>query len=126
MPNAELAYRVLDHIDAHPESWDQETWYCETSACFAGWAALLSGLELGYEDGRMWDVEVVSASDPLRSRMVGWHVQEAACALLGISHDHVVRIDGEDDELFNENNDRAKLGELVKEIFGPRPDGMDS
>lgn len=42
-PNAELAYRVLDHIDAHPESWIQKTWWCGSGGCFAGWTAELSG-----------------------------------------------------------------------------------
>ena len=38
-PNAELAYRVLDHIDANPQQWDQGRWIgqaeCGTVACFA-------------------------------------------------------------------------------------------
>lgn len=33
-PNAELAYAVLDQIDAHPETWDQGDWDCGTTACF--------------------------------------------------------------------------------------------
>jgi hypothetical protein len=46
-PNAELAYKVLDHIDAHPQQWRQGWWFteldCGTAACFAGWACVLSG-----------------------------------------------------------------------------------
>jgi hypothetical protein len=117
MPNAELAYRVLDHIDAHPESWDQTQWVCGTTACFAGWALRLSGYEL--EEGSFrWSAEV--ADGPL----AGVRVEYAACDVLKIESPEICRADGKWDGLFNEGNDRAKLGELVKEIFGPRPDHM--
>src|ERR1044072_1672642 len=45
--NAKLAYEVLDYIEAHPEKHDQATYFnsCGTTACFAGWASLLSGDE---------------------------------------------------------------------------------
>jgi hypothetical protein len=66
--NTELAYRVLDHITAHPETWNQEEWRCRSGQCFAGWAALMSGWQWNYpndpddtcmvKDGqtrRVWD-----------------------------------------------------------------------
>lgn len=35
--------RVIDQINAHPESWDQSVWHCGTKHCFAGWAQILAG-----------------------------------------------------------------------------------
>lgn len=40
--NSELAHRVLDQIELHPETWDQNYWRCSTGMCFAGWAAEMS------------------------------------------------------------------------------------
>lgn len=51
-PNAELAYRTLDQIDASPEHWRQSSWVCGTSYCFGGWAVVLSGGQLN-EDGEV-------------------------------------------------------------------------
>lgn len=119
-PNAELAWRVLDHIDAHPEQWDQESWAtkndCGTAACFAGWTCLLSG------DKPVWsewaNVEdstayVTTAANQERT------VSRRAAELLGIKRDD--EGDDEGDDLFNAYNTRDDLGRLVAEIFGPPP-----
>lgn len=118
-PNAELAYRVLDHIDAHPEQWVQSTWVtkteCGTAGCFAGWACLLSGEKLDSEEflGIM-----------LRS---GLPIPDKAEELLGASRFVASLVDGEweDEDLFHEANTREDLGRLVAEIFGPRPAGAE-
>jgi hypothetical protein len=34
---------VLNHIKAHPETWDQREWHCDTTHCFAGHAQILAG-----------------------------------------------------------------------------------
>jgi hypothetical protein len=124
-PNAELAYRVLDHIDAHPEQHDQsdfvrrpagtssltaESMPCGTTACFAGWTVLLSGytLDFGYQhwptvedDGRRVDVD------------------DLAAELLGIGTRGV--IDDAPHALFYEARNRDELADQIEEIFGPRP-----
>lgn len=43
--NMPLLERTLRHIEAHPEQWDQKTWYCGTAGCFAWHAAVLAGGE---------------------------------------------------------------------------------
>jgi hypothetical protein len=53
-PNVELLDKTLAYIEEHPKEWQQGSWVCETAACFAGNALLLSGLK------RMWDEAVVS------------------------------------------------------------------
>jgi hypothetical protein len=110
-PNSELAYQVLDHIDAHPELWRQDVYIgkaeCGTVACFAGWACLLSGDKPKFW-GQDWaTVELVSAG------MVADRAQE------------LLRADRHADEgtdLFDQYNTREDLGRLVAEIFGPRPE----
>jgi hypothetical protein len=43
--NIENFKKVLDQIEKHPETWDQESWHsdCETKHCFAGWSQMLAG-----------------------------------------------------------------------------------
>jgi hypothetical protein len=110
--NAELAYRVLDHIDAHPRQWDQTTWIrdgeCGTTACFAGWTVLLSGHRVEYchnyvsycgtIDGDHVSVRAVAARDLGIPLEVAWW-----------------------SELFAGGVTRDQLGRLVEQIFGPRP-----
>jgi len=113
IPNAALAYQVLDHIDAHPESWDQRTWGCGTVACFAGWTVILSG---GVIDADGYDSSVVDGP----AELVGDTVERAAIRLLQ-GRVWIDRPDGEVDWLFAADNNREDLGRLVAEIFGPRP-----
>jgi hypothetical protein len=113
-PNAALAYRVLDHIDAHPEQWQQGQWIgeteCGTVACFAGWTVLLSG-------GHLDDHDLVSDVP----EVTGLHVSIAAFDLLGVDDEELAHRGVGD--LFNGGNTREDLGRLVAEIFGPRPGG---
>lgn len=43
--NVPLLRKTLEHIEAHPEEWNQGVWLCATSACFAGHAVVLAGGE---------------------------------------------------------------------------------
>lgn len=117
-PNAELAYAVLDQIDAHPETWVQTTWIkkteCGTAGCFAGWAVLLSGIQPAY---------LTNLSDSTSYVEVGEEsarIDRTAEDLLGGRYVDEGDEDYEQD-LFDGDNDRETLGRLVAEIFGPRP-----
>lgn len=116
-PNAELAYAVLDQIDAHPEQWFQGLWIgrdeCGTSGCFAGWTCLLSGDVPAFEHGDEEDTEYVAIDGTLR------YIPLRAAELLGIEY----RVGYIYDTLFDPSNKRDDLGRLVSEIFGPRPGG---
>jgi hypothetical protein len=128
-PNAELAYRVLDHIDRNPEQWDQQNWFretkCGTAACFAGWAVVLTG----------GDVEVNASGDWKSVTLDGEEFRYfniAGLNALGIEtdevpdskHDCPCGCGGtEIDQLFDGANTRSDLGRIVAEIFGPRPGG---
>jgi hypothetical protein len=117
-PNADLAYRVLDQIDAYPETWDQSTWDCGTSACFAGWAVRLSGWKVNTDQG----ISQVVIDGP--EHVIGLEIDEAAQIALG-SDCYLRRDDADDpddpDDLFFSCNTREDLGRLVAGIFGPRP-----
>lgn len=116
-PNAELAYRVLDQIDAHPETWNQHEWDCGSAACFAGWAVRLSG-GVAEEKNRFTPTVVEGPRE-----LVGLPVDEAAIEVLGTDGwtPSTVEVE-EQDWLFSASNDREDLGRIVTEIFGPRPD----
>jgi hypothetical protein len=123
-PNAELAYRVLDHIDAHPEQWNQSLYIgkaeCGTVACFAGWTVLLSGATPKFYG--------VYEGSTAAAALGGLHhvVPELAEELLGASRWVETFVDGEPDmDLFDQDNSREDLGRLVAEIFGPRPVDWD-
>lgn len=114
-PNAELAYKVLDYIDAHPAEWHQRSWVCGSAACFAGWAVRLSGCVIAqkYPD----DPDSAYVTDGPQG-IVGQQVGDAAEYVLGMRRYK----DGRDD-LFDAWNTREDLGRITAEIFGPRPDG---
>lgn len=117
-PNAALAYRVLDHIDAHPEQWDQGDWWrrtgCGTRGCFAGWALALSGVEMP---------DHPFASDLVTVDGERFLLRAAAYGLLGLDPDGAYGFDENDNfvELFDGDNTRERLGLIVEQLFGPRP-----
>ncbi len=125
-PNAELAYRVLDQIDAHPTHFDMSSWVrfgerpsdrpdgivtlddltnpaCGTTACFAGWAVALSGYAMD-------DSGIAVHPDPPTDEM---HAEELAAQLLGLTGE-------EADDLFNVADDYIHAE--VRDIFGARPE----
>jgi hypothetical protein len=118
--NAELAYRVLDYIDAHPDTWDQTQWIrqtdCGTAACFAGWACLLSGYEPAWFGSSLADWVHPSGDDSNT-----YDVEICAAELLGLPYED--QNEALHARLFDESNDREDLGRWVGKIFGPRPDG---
>lgn len=119
-PNAELAYLILDYIDAHPEQHDQDVWIqekeCGTAGCFAGWATLLSGdrPNTNHED----DAEAETVWVAVAGVDTSQYIPARAAELLGISFDEQATWGN---RLFNATNTREDLGRLVAEIFGPRP-----
>ena len=124
-PNAELAYRVLDFLDAHPEQHAQGVWIgkgeCGTIGCLAGWACLLSGDQPSMPD------EPDDPEEETERVHVAWQresrfIPARAAELLGIPFDNALWASG---GLFYAYNTREDLGRLVAEIFGPRPTPVD-
>lgn len=114
-PNAALAYRVLDHIKAHPEQWLQDWWFtitdCGTAGCFAGWTTQLSG-----DTPRIAPDASIGAEFAyvIRPDGVVVDVSTRAAEQLGIDTPDACA-------LFAASNDLDDLAWAVTEIFGPRP-----
>lgn len=53
MANVELIQKVLDHITAHPDEWNQASWAvkreCGTAYCFAGHVVQMTGYEIAWD-----------------------------------------------------------------------------
>lgn len=117
-PNAELAYRVLDHIEAHPEQHHQGSWwrasYCGSSGCYAGWAVHLSGETPG-RDLFVGDVFLSERAAQLLGFEDERDMNQAAFEALGQPTE-------EEFELFSGANSRADLGRIIGALFGPRPE----
>ncbi len=125
---AHRAYAVLDFVMANPDMHDQGLWvaddgeddfengtiidrryveqHCGTTACFAGWAVLLSGRAIDADNC------VITGTDPL----AGLYVPHAAAELLRLSE-----VDADDLFLFSS---RADLPAAIRRIYGPRPADM--
>lgn len=127
-PNAELAYRVLDHLTANPHQYDPivaSGWYDADGYAtdendgtligdFEAWACLLSGdrnLE-DFDDGNGY-YGVITADG------VAVDMEKRAVELLGLTPDV------NDWVLATEEGDTlADLAAAVAEVFGPRPEGL--
>jgi hypothetical protein len=109
-PNATLAYRVLDHIDADPDRHDQNVWVertdCGTVACFAGWVVLLSGDKPVFDE----DDPVECETHEVHAKGTIMSVSCRAAHLLGISYDWRSPIGN---PLFAPALSRAELGVRV-------------
>lgn len=106
--NVELLERVMQHIDDHPAQHDQEVWLdeCGTAACFAGWACLLSGWQVGAVDNSMTiPTATVFSPDGLQELGVGTTARD----LLGLTTDEAA-------QLFNSMNTRDELRLMVKDL----------
>jgi hypothetical protein len=104
--NVELLEQVMQYIEDRPAQHDQGIWLdeCGTAACFAGWACLLSGWQVGAS----WDYgsPLVMSPDALVEKVV----PEVAIELLGI---------GTEDAgvLFNGCNSLPMLRLMVKDLL---------
>jgi hypothetical protein len=113
LPNAVLAYRVLDYIGNNLDRWNQDYWkfdgYCGTTYCFAGHTVVMADMVVPTQGDTGQNVH--SRED---GRYIG-HVADVARKLLDITWN-------DDLKLFHETpNDFKELTRRVEEIFGPRP-----
>jgi hypothetical protein len=93
--NEKLIACVLRHIEANPDEYDQNTWfslrdtahdqsYCGTTACFAGWACLLSKDVTKWADRRQESVRVEATA------LLGLTDYEASTLFGGVTGDDPV------------------------------------
>lgn len=135
-PNVDLLNRTLAHIEEHPEQWNQEYWAvrgvdgCGTAYCFAGHAAVLSGVPLWWHDD--WEDGYSSEDDdcddwrPVRqvadnisvapqSEFYNCSIKYAATHLLGLSSAAAAR-------LFHGDNTLDDLRRIVAELTADAPE----
>jgi hypothetical protein len=102
-PNLELLRKVLRHIDAHPEEYDQGNFAvrteCGTAYCIAGHACVMSGFRF------KWHKNMEQSA----SLACGVGADPKATELLGLT-------DGEAEYLFDPENDREGIEDLAMEI----------
>lgn len=123
--NAPLLNKVMDHIEAHPELHQQQTWFsnyypsndpanCQTAACFAGWTALLTDTVQVRDDGLYVDLTYQGVAV--------YSLPELAMALLGLDRNeaqYLFQGDRTREEL------RAKVDEWTAVANGGVPDAAE-
>jgi hypothetical protein len=100
MPNVELLQKTMQFIKDNPDKHDQSTWIneCGTTACFAGWACMLSGDQLD------------------RNATRSWVVGQQPRVIRNVARQHL-ELDGSDaDCLFSASNTVEELEFMVKEL----------
>lgn len=112
IPNLPLLRKVLDHIDAHPEEWNQAAWMtettCGTACCIAGHAIVFDGthtLTVANDDVLVDGVSMVRGEDGR------WHDAAAivGAKVLGLTED-------EAGDLFHGWNGRADVQHFAERI----------
>jgi len=103
--NKDLLRETLAYIEAHPEEWDQTKWICESVACFAGRACLLSGDRPIFDP--KWRFEAMRVAVGELGHDVG--VRRRATDLLGID-------EWQADDLFAQKNTLNDLRRIVAEL----------
>jgi hypothetical protein len=116
-PNIPLLRKTIEHIEAHPEEWDQTTWAvrtpCGTTMCFAGTALFVAGYTFNWSHR----IEESSAATIRRSKTSGgktWPIPWVAQEELGLNDCQVRNI------FYCMTDDPAELREVVEETVGER------
>lgn len=125
-PNIPLLRKTLEHIEAHPEEWKQETWRCATGMCFAGWAVTIADRQWAADKNSSFGSFVV-ADENDRNAMGTENIYKSEPGVLHPGIERIVNCDdaairelgiSEDDAdvLFDSDNDLHSLKLYVAEI----------
>jgi hypothetical protein len=107
-PNLELLDDVMQHIDTHPEEWDQANWFCGTTACFAGHACARSGYRPLFHP----DLDYTGRVNLSGAEDGDW------CWVGGVAQLVLGLTDEEAQRLFDARNTLDDLHSMVKQIHG--------
>lgn len=82
----DLFERTLAAIKANPEHWNQKTWHCGTSHCFAGFAHIIDLMDRGKISCPINEVKGDWSSDPtkLKWTLLGEDSDSFATIKLGL------------------------------------------
>lgn len=106
--NVELAENILEYIEAHPDEWDQRTWHCGTTYCFAG--LIVRGDDNIIEPNSVGSFDVIDRSTGGKLGVI----QKYAADRLGLTI-------WQADVLFNEYNSLDDLKRIV-DVLSDNPD----
>lgn len=116
--NVPLLRKTLEHITAHPEEWDQDTWAveseessCGTAYCLAGHTAQSLGYPLVWQPGTNM-ASFCLADGKLRT------IENVAMHALGLDYHDAVR-------LFSATNNLHTLWSVANELTGGEIDIPD-
>ncbi len=131
--NVEVLNEIMDFIEAHPDTWYQESWYqvvdpkdgtpdyykvieevedaneCNTAFCFAGHTAINQGFPFPKGNSGSWTRLVNGTSysgDPMQYRE---YVEDFATKILGLSSEQA-------DHLFHQDNTKTDLRNMVNAL----------
>jgi hypothetical protein len=99
----DLLDAAIDHIEKHPETWDQTTWRCRTGMCLAGHIAILAGGRWAAATGCHLVREPGEPADPYLS-LESVRVSCRAERLIGARILDGDEDDEDDRDLFDANN----------------------
>lgn len=103
MPNMEMIDKILDHIEAHPETWNQKSWAqkvdCGTAFCVAGHAVAMTYPKAQFLFDQYWKTADVVELEPDGEER---HVSELAREILDLN-------EYQGDALFDEANTLSDL-----------------
>lgn len=117
---AKLEKTMTDILD-HPKDWDQRSWICGSTACYAGRAALNEGLKVMVGHDTTWAMEPHVSFNPyaedeyqkiyhvLGNKAHRVPVGDKACEILDISGADALL-------LFNQRCTMDNLQEMVKDL----------
>jgi len=118
---AALAWRVLRHIEQHPDTWLQGRWHCGTAFCFAGHTVEMTGGRWVSDDPLSEATNYVRAEpdDDVVDGDCWVHARDRARRVLGLAT-------GQASKLFSACNDMELLHAYVERFFGPEPPALEA
>jgi hypothetical protein len=111
--NIALMRRVLEHIETHPETWDQKFWRCGSAMCFAGHAAFFAGAEWAHPEFDNLDASYDRYDDVITPDGRIMHVSDFASEMLGLNRKLLPGAWVWSDEMFDAENSLGDLKRLV-------------
>lgn len=107
-PNVALLRKTMEHIESHPQEWEQRHWICGSTACFAGHAVLIDGGESAFHHAYV----IARTDDP------AWHVHGGQISILRRAQ-HILGLTlAQAIDLFEGSNTmddlRIKVDELIR------------
>lgn len=126
MPNMELLDKVLGHIKANPETWNQADYRCGTTYCFAGHAALMSGWKpVGPDKDLAWRVAGFESAEQgiayyqrqLKRVPEGAYADSVVASWKGNIENINAKVDNRDPEVTLTGAEKAAIADVARDVL---------